>query len=80
MKTLWILILFAGSIIILSCQKSPENQNGQGYSLPKIQFQKAKPVWPKGKELEKNITIAFRGRFEKSQTEKTILKITGATL
>ncbi|NOY58496.1 MAG: hypothetical protein GXO75_06135 [Calditrichaeota bacterium] len=79
MKTLWILILFAGSII-LTCQKSPENENGQSYSLPKIQFQKAKPVWPKGKELEKNITIAFRGRFEKSQTEKTILRITGATL
>ena len=79
MKTLLVFFFFVVSII-MGCQKSPKSKNDGGYQLPAIHFQKAKPIWPKGRELEKNMTVVFRGKFEKSQAGKTILRITGATL
>lgn len=43
-------------------------------------FSVAQPVWPAGQQLEKNITIGFRGNFDVKEGQKVILKITGSSL
>lgn len=42
-------------------------------------FDSAKPVWPKGRDKERNLTVGFRAQFE-SVGERTILKVAGSTL
>ena len=43
-------------------------------------FDSAKPVWPKGRETEKNLFVGFRACFKVPLQEQTILRATGATL
>jgi alpha-L-rhamnosidase len=43
-------------------------------------FQTAKPIWPKGLETEKNITVAFRASFDNPVGKKALLRATGSTL
>jgi hypothetical protein len=43
-------------------------------------FQTAKPIWPKGLETEKNITVAFRASFDNPVGKKALLLATGSTL
>ncbi len=43
-------------------------------------FDIARSVWPEGRQLEKNITIGFRGKFHSEGTKQVILKITGSSL
>ncbi len=43
-------------------------------------FASGKPMWPKGRELEKNLSVGFRASFEAPVQEKVFLRATGATL
>jgi alpha-L-rhamnosidase len=43
-------------------------------------FVSAKPVWPKGRETEKNLFVGFRASFKTPAQEKVLLRATGATL
>jgi alpha-L-rhamnosidase len=43
-------------------------------------FKKAQPVWPAGKQLEKNYTVGFRSAFERPASGTAMLRITGSTL
>jgi alpha-L-rhamnosidase len=43
-------------------------------------FIAAQPVWPEGRETEKNITVGFRAGFEVPAGKKVLLRATGATL
>ncbi|MEI7823047.1 MAG: hypothetical protein WCK55_19215 [Verrucomicrobiota bacterium] len=43
-------------------------------------FQRAKPIWPQGRETEKNLTVAFRARFEAPSGGSVLLRATGSTL
>ena len=43
-------------------------------------FSAAQPIWPAGKQLEKNITIGFWGEFNINEGQEAILKITGSSL
>jgi alpha-L-rhamnosidase len=43
-------------------------------------FQLAKPVWPAGRETDKNITVAFRATFEAPLGERVFLRAAGSTL
>ena len=43
-------------------------------------FISARPVWPDGRETEKNITVGFRASFDRQECGNLTLKITGATL
>ncbi len=43
-------------------------------------FISAKPIWPKGREAEKNLLVGFRAAFEAPAQEKILLRATGATL
>lgn len=46
----------------------------------KVNFLSAKPVWPEGREIEKNLTVGFMAIIEKPQSGETILRIAGATI
>jgi alpha-L-rhamnosidase len=43
-------------------------------------FDSAKPIWPKGRETEKNLFVGFRATFKAPAQEKVILRATGATI
>ena len=43
-------------------------------------FLSAKPVWPKGRETEKNLLVGFRASFKPPAQERVVLRATGATL
>lgn len=43
-------------------------------------FDSAKPIWPRGRETEKNLFVGFRASFKAPAQEKVILRATGATL
>jgi alpha-L-rhamnosidase len=45
-----------------------------------MKFDKAKPVWLKGKTLEMNIMAGFKCNFESDKTKKTKIKIAGSTV
>ncbi len=45
-----------------------------------VSFSSALPVWPVGRELEKNLTVGFRTIFESKDTKKVILRCTGSTV
>jgi len=43
-------------------------------------FKAARPVWPEGREKERNLLVEFRATFDRKETEPVILRLTGATL
>jgi len=43
-------------------------------------FASARPIWPKGRETEKNLSVGFRASFAAPAPEKVFLRATGATL
>lgn len=43
-------------------------------------FQSAKPIWPEGREEEKNLTVGFRAVFEASAGESVRVQVTGRTV
>src|ERR1017187_4033606 len=49
-----------------------------GASTPS--FVSAKPIWPKGRETEKNLFVGFRASFKAPAQERAVLRATGATL
>jgi len=51
-----------------------------GQPSPAAQFSRAKPVWPAGREREKNLLVGFRAAFDHDSGEKVILRLTGSSL
>ena len=49
-------------------------------TLPFVGFQAARPVWPEGREREKNLTAGFRTQFAARTHERVVLRATGSTL
>ena len=47
---------------------------------PAPSFRAAKPVWPDGREKERNLTVGFRARFEAPPGKRVMLRAAGATL
>src|ERR1035437_4089891 len=43
-------------------------------------FDSAKPIWPKGRETEKNLFVGFRATFKAPAQERVYLRATGATI
>jgi len=43
-------------------------------------FVSAKPIWPEGRETEKNVTAGFRASFKAPQQDKVLLRATGSAL
>ena len=43
-------------------------------------FLAAQPIWPAGRELEKNLTVAFRAVVEAPPGQQVVLRATGSTL
>src|ERR1035441_5270754 len=43
-------------------------------------FVSARPVWPKGRETEKNLFVGFRAAFKAPAQEEVLLRATGATV
>jgi alpha-L-rhamnosidase len=50
------------------------------YAAPAPSFVSAKPVWPKGRETEKNLFVGFRATFRTQGQERVWLRATGATV
>jgi len=65
-------VLCAMSLAVFSAPAVPDN------ALPT--FSAAKPDWPEGRELEKNLFVGFRAEFEQPEKEPVTLRITGATV
>jgi alpha-L-rhamnosidase len=49
-------------------------------AVPAPAFLSAKPIWPKGREREKNLTVGFRTSFKAPAEEKVVLRATGSTI
>jgi len=49
-------------------------------TVPEKFFSSAQPVWPVGKESEKNMTVGFRTEFGYPKNKQAVLKIAGSTL
>jgi alpha-L-rhamnosidase len=47
---------------------------------PAPAFLSARPVWPEGRETEKNLLVGFRALFQAPPGEKVLLRATGSTL
>jgi len=45
-----------------------------------VEFVSAKPVWPEGREREKNLTVGFRAVFEAATDRPNVLRVTASTL
>jgi alpha-L-rhamnosidase len=45
-----------------------------------VSFASAQPIWPQGRECEKNLTLRFRVVFDRPAGETSFLRITGSTL
>jgi alpha-L-rhamnosidase len=50
------------------------------FASPAPSFLSAKPVWPKGRETEKNLFVGFRASFRGDAQERVWLRATGATV
>lgn len=46
----------------------------------KVRFHSARPIWPEGKEREKNLLVGFRTAFEAPSDKKLILRATASSL
>jgi alpha-L-rhamnosidase len=44
------------------------------------QFKSAKPIWPEGRETEKNLSVGFRAKFTAPVGQRVTLRATGSTL
>lgn len=42
-------------------------------------FHAAKPIWPAGRESDKNITVGFRGAVAKAGDERFVLRLAAST-
>ena len=49
-------------------------------SNAKTFFKRAKPIWPEGRETEKNLFVGFRAVFEGKVSTQTVLKIAASSL
>lgn len=49
------------------------------FASPAPHFVSARPVWPKGRETEKNLFVGFRTTFQTNAPERIMLRATGAT-
>ncbi|MEI8043427.1 MAG: hypothetical protein WCL11_18605, partial [Verrucomicrobiota bacterium] len=50
------------------------------FAAPAPSFVSARPVWPKGRETEKNLFVGFRASFQVASPGRVVLRATGATL
>jgi len=49
------------------------------FASPAPHFVSARPVWPKGRETEKNLFVGFRATFQTNAPDRIMLRATGAT-
>lgn len=49
-------------------------------SAAATEFQTARPIWPVGREKEKNLTVGFRAVFAAPEADKVVLRLAGSTL
>ena len=74
--------------LVLSCvgcdiaehNDEPQMMSNRGGDCQQVSFSSAKPVWPKGREREKNLFVGFRTVFKQPVSKKAVLRITGSSL
>ncbi len=49
-------------------------------SAEAMEFRTAKPMWPTGREVEKNLSVGFRAVFEAPGTDRTVLRLAASTI
>ena len=69
------LIAVSGLLILLAVPSCTSEKD-----TPSVYFRKAQPVWPAGRQLEKNLMVGFRSEFDRPANGSALLKITGSTL
>ncbi len=67
----WTPWLLAGILLLTICL---------GFAQPAPAFISGKPIWPKGREKEKNLLVGFHASFKAPENKRVILRATGATL
>jgi alpha-L-rhamnosidase len=51
-----------------------------GNKAQEVSFCSARPIWPKGRQTEKNLFVGFRAVFERPGSGTAVLRITGSSL
>ncbi len=51
-----------------------------GLAVGEPGFVSAQPVWPEGRETEKNILVGFRAEFEAPKNDRVVLRVAASTL
>ncbi|MDD4645070.1 MAG: hypothetical protein PHY99_03695, partial [Bacteroidales bacterium] len=69
-----VVVIFTVLVLLPDAQCTPAKDLNSGF------FKKAQPIWPTGRELEKNLTVGFRTQFIKPSNGSAVLKIAGSTL
>jgi len=76
----FIIIVITLSVFASNCDLSKERKTKMTSTRESVQFLRAKPIWPTDRELEKNLTIGFRGTFAAYELKQAILRITVSSL
>ena len=63
--------LILSSLLLICCQSTKSNKD---------YFRSAEPVWPEGRQYEKNLSIAFISGFEAHKNQNTFLKVAASSL
>lgn len=75
-----IYLLFHLVVIHICIGIPPTGTKSYQHTIDVTFFEKALPIWPVDLQLEKNLTIGFRGEFEVQNIHQTTLKIAGSSL
>jgi len=51
-----------------------------GNTAGKVLFCSARPIWPKGRQTEKNLFVGFRAGFKRPKSGAAVLRITGSSV
>ena len=51
-----------------------------GNTAGKVLFCSARPIWPKGRQTEKNLFVGFRAAFKRPKSGTAVLRITGSSV
>ena len=84
-------LMAAGTFTALGSQRSEnssisdrsntrDSKSEGGDGAQEVSFQSARPVWPKGRQTEKNLFVGFRAVFNSSRNGRALLRLTGSSV
>jgi len=83
-----VLVCISLALVYVGCERADiaeQNDEQQmttnpGRDWEQVSFRSARPIWPKGREREKNLLVGFRAVFKRPASRKAVLRITGSSI